>query len=163
MGGRGSGGRRIGAGRKRKDNVVAFTHGSRQRVDAPQKPPTPTHVDPPSDITDPERGFWDLYAPDAMQLGRLTPHNARAFVFLVCQPLVIFARIMKDLDDQGWTYQKESEFGHEPKKHQLITDLNFWHRRADAGMAQFGLAPMGKVAEQPATEVDPFAEFEAQG
>jgi phage terminase small subunit len=162
MGGKGSGGRRVGAGRKRKATVIAFVHGSRQRTGSDSSEASDlAHVDPPEDITPDALSVWRLHAPDAIKAGTLTPLTARSFVQLVCDPEVVYARILKTLETDGWTYMRMGENGKEPKKHPLITDLQNWHRRIDAGHARFCLAPLGKPVVEPAKPVDPFAEFEA--
>ena len=161
MGGKGSGGRRLGAGRKRKANVLAFAHGSRQRAgQAPEAPGAGgALVDPPSNITEAELAVWVLHAPDAAKAGTLTAQTARSFVQLVCAPEVVYNRILATLEKEGWTYLRMGENGAEPKKHPLITDLQNWHRRVDAGHARFCLAPLGKAIVEPAKPADPFAEF----
>ena len=163
MGGRGSGGRRIGAGRKRRDNVVAFTHGSRQRVgpavEAPVGPVDP--VDPPPDITPEQLAVWALHAPDAIRAGTLTRQTARSFVHLVCASEVIYNRIMTTLETDGWTYLKQTEMGTEPKTHPAQNRLEYWYRRIVDGHHEFKLAPFGQTVAEPAKPADPFAEFEA--
>lgn len=163
MGGKGSGGRRAGAGRKRKANVVAFLHGSRQRAGAALDTLTGpgTQVEPPDGITPEALAVWGLHASDAVKAGTLTPLTARSFMQLVCDPEVVYARILATLEKEGWTYMRMGENGAEPKKHPLITDLQNWHRRVDAGHARFCLAPLGKSIAEQAKPVDPFAEFEA--
>lgn len=163
MGGKGSGGRRIGAGRKRKDNVVSFTHGSRQRAGQVEAPAAVLDVVKcPAGTPNAERAIWALHADDAMRAGTLTDQTARSFVQLVCEPRVVYNRILAELNAVGWTYWKETDAGREPKKHPLITDLQNWHRRVDAGHKAFSLAPLGKPVSEPAAPADPFAEFEAR-
>ena len=163
MGGRGSGGRRIGAGRKRKDNVVAFTHGSRQRAGQAQEAPVVSGdpVDPPADITPEQLAVWALHAPDAIRAGTLTRQTARSFVHLVCSPEVIYNRILATLEADGWTYQKRTEMGLEPKTHPAQNRLEYWYRRIVDGHHEYKLAPFGRPVAEPAKIVDPFAEFEA--
>lgn len=163
MGGRGSGGRRIGAGRKRKGTVVAFTHGSRQRLGpAVEPPPAPaTQVSPPSDITPDELAVWIRHAPDALLAGTLTRGTARSFVRLVCHPEVLYTQAMKTLEAEGWTYQKRTELGVEPKVHPEQQRLEFWYRRLVDGHREFKLSPFGKPVGEAAKPDDPFAEFEA--
>jgi hypothetical protein len=151
----------MGAGRPRKDNVLAFLQGSRQRAghgpDAPAVPADP--VEPPADITPEQRAVWDVHAPDALRVGTLTATFARSFVWLVCEPIVRYNSLVEKLNAEGWTYLKETEFGAEPKKHPLVTDLQNWQRRVEAGLAHFGLAPMGKPAisaAKPQSRVDAF-------
>jgi hypothetical protein len=143
---------------------VAFTHGSRQRagqvVEAPVIPGEP--VDPPADITPEQLAVWALHAPDAIRAGTLTKQTARSFVHLVCASEVIYNRIMATLEADGWTYQKRTEMGTEPKTHPAQNRLEYWYRRIVDGHHEFKLAPFGRTVVEPARPVDPFAEFEAQ-
>ena len=162
MGGRGSGGRRIGAGRKRKGNVVAFTHGSRQRADqASSAPVVSVEVAPPADILPAELEVWQRHAPDALRAGTLTLSTARSFVRMVCLPEVRYASALATLEAEGWTYQKQTELGKEPKVHPEQQRLEFWYRRIVDGHREFKLSPFGKAVAEPEKVVDPFAEFEA--
>jgi len=162
MGGRGSGGRRIGAGRKRKGTVIAFMHGSRQRAgQAPDAPSAVVQVAPPQDITQDELEVWERHAPDALTAGTLTPSTARSFVRMVCLPEVRYASALATLEAEGWTYQKQTEMGKEPKVHPEQQRLEFWYRRIVDGHREFKLSPFGKAVAEPAKPVDPFAEFEA--
>lgn len=163
MGGRGSGGRRIGAGRKAKGNVVAFTHGSRQRTVPPPEAPV-IHgdpVDPPADITPDALVVWQIHAPDAIRAGTLTRQTARSFVHQVCMSEVIYNRIMATLEADGWTYQKRTEMGVEPKTHPAQNRLEYWYRRIVDGHHEYKLSPFGRAVAEAAKPVDPFAEFEA--
>ena len=162
MGGRGSGGRRIGAGRKRKGNVVAFMHGSRQRVvQVPDAPLVSDEIAPPSDILPAELEVWQRHAPDALRAGTLTLSTARSFVRMVCLPEVRYASALATLEAEGWTYQKQTEMGKEPKVHPEQQRLEFWYRRIVDGHREFKLSPFGKAVAEPEKVVDPFAEFEA--
>lgn len=163
MGGRGSGGRRIGAGRKRKGQVIAFAHGSRQRAgqvpEAPAEPGPP--VEPPPETTPDELVIWQQHAPDALAAGTLTVRTARSFVRLVCTPEVTYKRILATLEAEGWTYQKRTELGVEPKTNPSQQRLEYWFRRIADGHREFQLSPFGKSVADVAKPVDPFAEFEA--
>lgn len=162
MGGRGSGGRRIGAGRKRKDNVVAFTHGSRQRAaSGVEATVNQAVVVPPEDIQPAELEVWARLAPDALRAGTLSPSTARSFVRLVCLPEVLYAQALATLEREGWTYQKQTEMGAEPKTHPEQQRLEFWYRRIVDGHREFKLSPFGKPVVELAKPDDPFAEFEA--
>ncbi|HAM57585.1 MAG TPA: hypothetical protein DCQ64_20110 [Candidatus Rokubacteria bacterium] len=155
MGGKGSGGRRVGAGRKRKDNVLAFTQGSRQRTGAGAALPVAEAVEPPKTLSAAERLVWDELAPRAVALLTLTPSTKWSFVDLVR------ARVNRDdchlqIATDGWVITVLGE----KKKHPLEPALRGWEQRVEAGMARFSLAPMGKAVAAPAKPEDPFAEFE---
>lgn len=169
MGGRGSGGARIGAGRHRQGNIVAFVHGSRQRAgQAPEAPPAPAatlaEVECPSGTPDPERAIWALHAADAIRAGTLTPQTAHSFVQLVCEPRAVYNRVRAAIDEAGWTFMEARESGPVLKSHPLIPALNNWHRRIDAGHKAFALAPMGKPVAVPAKpkELSPLEKLQAQ-
>jgi hypothetical protein len=118
-------------------------------------------VECPADTAEPERAIWELHAADAIRAGTLTPQTARSFVQLVCEPRVVYNRILQSIAAEGLTFWQETESGRVLKKHPLITDLNNWHRRVDNGHKEFALAPMGKPIAAPTKAVDSFAEFEA--
>jgi hypothetical protein len=108
-----------------------------------------------------ERAVWDRHAPDAIRAGTLTAGTANSFVQLVCEPEVIYQRILAAIDQDGLTFWQATEIDKVLKKHPLITDLNNWHRRVDNGHKEFALAPMGKPLAPTEKPADPFAEFEA--
>jgi hypothetical protein len=135
-------------------------HGSRQRAGSATDSATDqAQVDPPADISPEALAVWHLHAPDAIKAGTLTALTARSFMQLVCDPEVVYARILKTLETDGWSYIRMGENGKEPKKHPLITDLQNWHRRIDSGHARFCLAPFGKPIVEASAPADPFAEF----
>ena len=98
---------------------------------------------------------------DAIRAGTLTRQTARSFVHLVCASEVIYNRIMATLEADGWTYQKRTEMGTEPKTHPAQNRLEYWYRRIVDGHHEFKLAPFGRTVVEPAKPIDPFAEFEA--
>lgn len=140
MGGKGSGGARPGAGRKRKNEAERRLHGSRRGASAAL--PAVDHVDVPDDLTTAERNVWLRLAPHAIKAGTLTP--AMEFQFsLLCRNIVLERELARDVEQRG----------------------NASHRgmiqRIDAELLRFCLAPMGKplLAEEKKPE-DPFAEFD---
>jgi hypothetical protein len=163
MGGRGSGGRRVGAGRKSKGQLLAFTHGSRQRLGGSPPPaelPPPAPVDPPADLTADVRAVWDQLAAHALVRRTLTPDTLMSFVD-ACRVVAIRNAMHAKIDAEGWTYWQDTKSGEVLKKHPLVTDLKGWEQRVEAALARFMLAPFGKQAAEPAKPEDPFAEFEA--
>jgi hypothetical protein len=118
-------------------------------------------VAPPEGISAAELEVWQLHAADAVAAGTLTPSTARSFVRLVCDPQVRYNSALVTLEKEGWTYQKATEAGKEPKTHPEQQRLEFWYRRVVDGHREFKLSPFGKAVSEPAKVVDPFAEFEA--
>lgn len=163
MGGRGSGGRRVGSGRKSKGSVLAFTHGTRPRAGtgAPPAPPAPPQppVEPPDSLTAPQREVWDVLAPLAVKALTLTPVTVWSFRDL-CQTIVNRDELGAAIQAAGW---EVAGFGGERKKHPLEPALRGWEQRVEAGLARFKLAPFGKELLPAAKREDPFAEFEAHG
>jgi len=164
------GGARVGAGRKRKDGVVAFRHGSRQRA-ARAAPlavvpgPVP-HLEPPADLPPDQLAVWHALAPLAETMATLTPATVESFRD-GCRAIVIRNGLFAKIQEDGWTYitvktDPDGNTHEEIKRHPLVTDLRGWEQRVEAFRARFLLAPMGKplVVSKPA---DPFAEFEAYG
>ena len=170
MGGFGSGGRRVGAGRKSKGARVLDLHGGRDRkpkplvVDVPVEP-----VDPPKGLTKAQLAAWRALAPHALAARTLTPATVGSFVDL-CQAIVLRDSLLATIEEQGWTFRKAilsdegEELSVEIKKHPLVSDQRGWEQRVEAGRARFKLAPIGKEIAAPAKPADPFAEFdEASG
>ena len=91
MGGPGSGGRRSGAGAKKKpSHLRGIDGGAGRRGGAPGAvlpPPPPSElppVSPPADLAPDERQVWDAWAPMAHQERTLTTSTLPAFE-LLCQ------------------------------------------------------------------------------
>ena len=172
MGGFGSGGQRVGAGRKSKGARVLALHGGRDRskgakkaegaASAPEKP-----VNPPEGMPEAQKAVWCELAPHALAARTLTPGTAAAFG-LLCKQIVLeglmFAQIMKDgLTGDKVTLQMEENGAGlqsvEKKAHTLLAQHRGMMQRVEAGYAKFKLAPIGKEIVQPAKAEDPFEEF----
>ena len=154
MGGKGSGGRRVGAGAKRKDQALRALDGNashRGRVlshpSAPVVPPLgPTAADivvdeahAPDTLTIDERRVWLKLAPLAIQKGTLTPFNEQAFEML-CKNIV-GERALRLTDPYS------------PNHRGMI-------QRVDVELGDFGLRAFGKAAagESSKPAVDPMKE-----
>ncbi len=145
MGGKGSGGRRPGAGRKKKTAAERFVDGNaghRGRVlthpSAPE-PPAPAAIDEfdvPDDLTVDERNVWLSLAPHAFKNRTLTKATALAFKVL-CRNIVLERRFGVSVMDAG----SASHRG-------LI-------QRVDAELEAFGLRP---VAGKPMADAMPAEE-----
>ncbi len=156
MGGKGSGGARIGAGRKSKSQAQAALHGSRDRRTQAARPSTPaTPVTMPRGLSADERAVWKACSRHALESLTLTPATAGAFADF-CRAVALRDQLRKRLDDDGWTYLKDAE----PKKHPLFSEYRAWQQRVEAAQARFRLTAFGKeiVSAEPA--VDPFDEFD---
>lgn len=176
MGGKGSGGLRVGAGRKSKDKAEARLHGSRQRTvvrfpgaAAPNVPSVAPleRVDPPADLPAEQKAVWIALAPHALVARTLTPGTAQAFRDL-CEAIVLKRALLERVQADGLTYEKVSVDGAgvehvELKAHPLISQHRGMMQRVEAGFTRFRLAPMGKEIAPPDPPADPFAEFEERG
>lgn len=146
MGGKGSGGHRVGSGRKSKAFALKVLHGTASRSERKAaKKHTAVAVDEfdaPNDLTTTERLVWLRLAPPAFAARTLTRATEYQFIIL-CRNIVLEREIAADVELRGGA------------NHRGII------QRVDAELARFCLAPMGKplIEDSPKVE-DPFAEFE---
>jgi hypothetical protein len=165
MGGNGSGGMRVGAGRKSKDQATAALHGSKGRVERAQSQPLPLeHVSIPGDLPAEQATVWAELAPHALAARTLTQATAGAFRDL-CEAVVLKRALLKRIEFDGLTYQKVSVDGAgvehvEVKAHPLLTQHRGMMQRTEAGYARFRLAPIGKEIAAAVADVDPFDSFD---
>lgn len=172
MGGFGSGGSRVGAGRKSKQQNVARLHGSRQRGTRPSAAVGPMEpVEMPEGMPSDQQAIWTELAPFALAARTLMPSTAAAFRDL-CEAIVLkrmmLAEIMRDgltqtkvtlqMDEQGGGLQSV-----EKKAHTLLAQHRGMMQRVEAGLARFRLSPNGKEIAVPLQPDDPFDEFDGDG
>lgn len=174
MGGKGSGGKRVGAGRKPLDASVGAVRGSRRARARAKKSGNQTGVEhapvdlvtaaietevpqPPGSLTLDELAEWNDLAPRAAKQGTLTADTLLALRDL-CQARVLKDKLLRTVSDEGVTV---ASVGGALAAHPLLSRFTTLLQRVDAGMARFKLAPMGQSlapeAEKPA---DPFAAFD---
>ncbi len=155
MGGRGSGGQRIGSGRKPKDAHLRSIQGGRSRLPGPgtvAAAPAPSieRFDPPAALflmRGPEGSgpvpnlgallIWEELAPEAFEAGTLTKRTVAAFAML-CRAVAIERGMeIPDADHRG-----------------LMQRIGTW-------MKDFGLAPLGKPIQMAPSVpgVNPLARF----
>jgi hypothetical protein len=185
MGGKGSGGLRVGAGRRRKDQADGALTGSRRtRARAKQQnqtaPPNqsasnqtkapvvtapesvaPVDVEipqPPGNLTLDELAEWNDLAPLAAKQGTLTNDTQWALVDL-CQARVLKGKLLRDIDKYG-NLVPGAGVG-TVSANPLLARYTTLLQRVDAGMLRFRIAPMGKELTEPKKAADPFAEFDA--
>lgn len=153
MGGKGSGGHRFGAGRKKKTDEERFVDGNaghRGRVIAhpsttSEPPPVPVvdEADAPNDLTLEERRAWLALAPHALQNGTLVPATSVAFV-LLCKNIVRERKYGESLTECGTANHRG-----------LI-------QRVEGGLDAFQLRPQGRrmpsadPVAKPASPLDRF-------
>lgn len=146
MGGKGSGGARVGSGPKRRTPDANWLNGNPGKR-GPRAVPRPTPsatgdvaVARPKDLQPDEVLIWDELAPLAIGLGSLTP--ARAFAFgLLCRWIVLERKLAAaPLAAAG------------PDHRGLI-------QKVEGGLARFRLHGDGKLAEQ-APAADEWDEFD---
>lgn len=160
MGGQGSGGARVGAGRKRKalkDKVLHGTATRAERAQAAQEPAPIIPVPAPRNLPARERAVWDQLAPHALAEKTLTAETADAFREL-CEAIVLRRRIAETIEVDGLTI--ETPLG--LKAHPLMTHLRGLMQRVNAVRLQFRLAPFGKAftAAPDASQDDGFEDFD---
>lgn len=156
MGGKGSGGNRIGAGRKSKDAAAVWLSGNagkRTRASASAPSIAPVSVEMPSDLPELHQDVWQRLAPKALAQLTLTPATVDAFRDLV-EAIVVRDGLLAAIHQSGYM-DKDG-------KHPLLTDWRGVRQQVQTAMKEFRLAPLGKpMAEGPKPEADPFDEFQA--
>lgn len=177
----GHGGKRVGAGRKRKDLALGALTGSRRTaarakhapvsssapvVQADTEPPVretalvTTAPPAPSYLTLEELAEWHELAPLAVQQGTLTPVEVPALVDL-CRARVLMVKLLRVAYADG--LMQVSDKG-AIQAHPSIARYTTLQQRVDAGMLRFGLAPVGKVTgKEPDQPADPFDQFDGAG
>lgn len=161
MGGRGSGGKRVGAGRKPKDALLRSIQGGRDRRPEPAPPsadPGPTAVapiatiQPPADLTAEELAIWNRDAPLAEAERTLVLATASAFrefcelEALKNKMLVSIKEEMTTVDDKGVE-----------RSNPLLTHYRGAVQRLSTFRKDFKLAPFGKDLVAPVEQPRPQA------
>lgn len=158
MGGKGSGGRRRGAGRPRKSDAERFITGNAgkrgarvlEHPSATVPPATPLPVvdesEAPDELNVDERNVWVRLAPHALQNGTLTPATQLAFA-LLCKNIVRERRYGESVTECGSSNHRG-----------LIA-------RVEAGLDAFQLRPTGKGSMAPVQEkpVSKLSRFMSRG
>lgn len=152
------GGKRVGAGRKKRTaSVLPFTgdvravgggEGRRSGKSAPVAPPKGV-------LTREEYRVWLRLAPAAQARGTLAPQTAHGFA-LLCQLVVQRDELKARLDEDGWTFV--NQFG-ERKRHALWSTWQYTTLRVEQNLARFGLTSDGRGAAAPAAaeQANPWA------
>lgn len=148
MGGRGSGGRRVGSGKKLKsalDHAISGTTPARgvllAHPNATAVAPVVT-FDPPATLRGKPLQVWHELAPHAFEQRTLTPATCDTFVML-CYAVV---------QERAFWASKRGRCG--PNHRGLMQRVATWRK-------DFCLAPLGKplLAAQPAAVVNPLDRF----
>lgn len=153
MGGPGSGGARLGAGRRQKDATRRWLGGSADRrgprdTKAPELPGVASVV-MPGRLTPEARKVWRRDSRAAIEARTLTPASAEDFGDY-CELVVDLASVMAARRERGWT--KDGL--------RLFRAANALVLRIESKRRAFLMAPMGKPLVEPKPEVDPFSEFD---
>jgi len=160
MGGKGSGGARVGAGRKRNTEFQHWLSGDASKIGRGKGPAERALAEierfgPPRGLSKAARRIWEGLAPHAFDARTLSAGTAAAFRDL-CEAIVVRDGLMRRIRRDGFCVGGE--------KHPLLTDHRGWYQRVESGMLKFRLAPIGKpVVEAPEQPADPFAKFEDTG
>ncbi len=174
MGGKGSGGARLGSGPSRKVGSVRWQREQRRlrhspRAESVRKASPIASVPKPKDLPAGQSAVWDMLAPHALAQRTLTPATAFAFREL-CEAVVLKRDVLAVVEQDGLMQNRLStkmdqdgggEQVFESKAHPLIAKWTALLVRVEAGLTRFRLAPMGK--EMPAVEEpkDEWSEFDA--
>lgn len=153
MGGKGSGGRRVGSGKKRKsalEHAISGTAGTRGVVlnhpSATAIAPVVTFA-PPTTLRGKPLQVWHELAPHAFEARTLTPATTAAFVML-CRAMVK----ERSLANSNAKWGAAAAGG--PNHRGLMQRIGTW-------MKDFCLSPLGKpmYAAQPVATVNPLDRF----
>lgn len=143
MGGYGSGGERMGSGRKTKDEALKSLEGTAtpgERKRGRTLPPI-EEFDAPNDLDTDERNVWLRLAPGAFHARTLTRATEYAFI-LLCRNVLLEHEMRKSVAERGTANHRG-----------LI-------QRVEAGLTAFGLRALGKPMVDEEPPADPFGEFD---
>jgi hypothetical protein len=145
MGGYGSGGERLGSGRKTKDEALKDLEGSSKPGDRKRRSLPPIdEFDAPNDLTTDERNVWLRLAPGAFHARTLTRATEYAFI-LLCRNVLLEQQMRGDVLARGAANHRG-----------LI-------QRVEAGLTAFGLRALGKPMVDDTPADDPLDEFDEKG
>ena len=173
MGGKGSGGRRIGSGRKKKPtHLRGIDGGAGRRGPAPasdaELPPVPTTdaalLEPPAGSTVAEAAIWRSWAPQVIVNGTLTASTSAAFAHVVQLQVEVL-----ELDDalgvpRASTGEPRPLLVMDQREKIALQRLRLSVRKElNARLKDFMLAPFGKELAPPGDPgdraVDPIDRF----
>jgi hypothetical protein len=171
------GGRRVGAGRKRKtprQHFLSGDAGKRGLALVPARPSDPVNDipaseetagadvvpirDAPAMLTKDELPYWAWYSAQAYAKGTLTEHTMPGFV-LLCQVAARRARLWAQIDRDGDQYEAivVDGAGNErvsKKPHPLLTHARGLDMRLEQLQARFGIMSAGKIADEKKPKPD---------
>lgn len=145
MGGKGSGGFRPGAGRKKKATHLKIAHGTAtvaERLAAANstaEEPAAAAVTMPDDLSPKQIEHWKELAPIAVRERTLIENTRPAFL-LLCKNRANLDDYNDILEADGYTIETEQG----TKAHPLLTARDRMVKIIDAQMARFKLTPFGK-------------------
>jgi hypothetical protein len=168
MGGKGSGGIRIGAGRPPKDKAAKWLGGNAGKRGGEKKKPTPEPVElilAPADLLEDQAETWNALAPHACAARTLTSSTIAAFRDLceaICLKRSLYDQIVRDGFVVGRSVRNEDGdvVATDTKAHPLLAHHRGLMQRVEAGMMRFRLLPMGKPLTEAPKPADPWAELD---
>jgi hypothetical protein len=156
MGGKGSGGARVGSGRKSKSaaaHVFAGTARGKHRAATKAGLLPVDFVHEPKELTREAAAVWRELAPYAMAARTLTTATAHDMREL-CEMVVEMRGVLEARRLAGWTDDGLK----------LAKEYRGLVQRVEGKMRAFRLAPIGKeMTEAAPAVVDPWAEFDVEG
>ena len=145
MGGKGSGGRRVGSGRKPLPGSAQWWRRQHEKNRPESAAPSVLPEEPicrPKDLAPAATAIWAELAPAALEAGTLVPATAHAFG-MMCRVIALERQIAADPERVGGA------------DHRGVT------QRATVLLASFMLLPPGRpLPGAKKHEHDPFAEFD---
>lgn len=172
------GGRRVGAGRKRKSAAEHWLSGDASKrglslvprsaeaaaadgemaAPAPELAPVVSIDGAPAILTTQERAFWDWYAPKALAKGTLTLETEPGMV-LLCQVAARRRRLWEQIDADGDKYiavvvDGAGQERQSLKAHPLLTHARGLDMRVEQLQARFGITSGGKASDDKKPKQD---------
>lgn len=161
MGGKGSGGARVGSGPPRQVGSVRWRReqrrarlmavGAATESQETRKAPAAAS-EPPADMPANQAAVWRELAPHAAAAGTLTPATAWAFAEL-CDVIVLKRATLSAISRQGLMVEGAA--------HPLLSRYTALQGRVESGLTRFKLLPLGKAMAVDEALKDEFAQFDA--
>lgn len=167
MGGKGSGGARVGAGRKSKTQAQKWLGGNagKRGSRAKPKPAAIALIAAPPNLSADQVAAWNELAPHACAERTLVAGTVAAFRDL-CEAIVVKRELLEQIQKDGYTYLKVTIDGagqehQEVKAHPLLAQHRGMMQRVEAGMLRFRLSPIGKELLPPEKPKDEWDDLDA--
>jgi phage terminase small subunit len=161
MGGKGSGGSRVGAGRRRQNSAIAAVLGTR-RDDiptlAPVEMPSDGPMEAPIALSVAAAAIWTELEPLAKGQGTLLPSTKLAFGDL-CEAVALKRALLARVEADGYVVSSVQGI----KAHPLLARYQTTLQQTKDMLTRFKLAPIGKEIAAPEEKTQsPLEKLQAQ-